>query len=82
MGKNRDIIQMLLLVIIGMFVPFLGAIVINFGINLTQISDWFRIVTTFAHFLLIFALELLIVYLYYMITYKIANKKLEKIKPK
>lgn len=76
MGKNRDLIQILLIVIIGMFLPFLGSIIINYGFDMWKIS------LTFGYFLIIFGFELVIVYLYFSITNKIASKKLEKFKQK
>ena len=73
MGKNRDLIQILILVIIGMFIPFLGSIFINYGYNLMKIAS------TFGYFLIIFAIELVIVYLYFSISNKFATKKIKKI---
>ena len=72
MGKNRDLIQILSLVIIGMFIPFLISITITYGLNVTKIS------ATFGYFLLIFAIELAIVYLYFSITNKIAIQNINK----
>ena len=72
MGKNRDLIQILSLVIIGMFIPFLGSITITHGWNPVKIA------TTFGYFLLIFAIELVIVYLYFSITNKIAIQNINK----
>jgi hypothetical protein len=74
MGKNRDLIYILTLVIIGMFIPFLGSITINYGFDL------YTIASTFGYFLLIFALELGFVYLYFTISNKRALKKIEKYK--
>jgi hypothetical protein len=76
MGKNQDLIIILLIVITGMFIPFLGSIVINYGLDLLKIGS------TFGYFLLIFAIELGIVYLYFTISNKIAIKKIEKYKKK
>ena len=76
MGKNTDLIFILSLVIVGMFIPFLGSITLNYGLDLSKIT------TTFGYFLLIFAIELLIVYLYFLISGKIANKNMKKYKPK
>lgn len=76
MGKNTDLIFILSLVIVGMFIPFLGSITLNYGLNLHKIA------TTFGYFLLIFGIELLIVYLYFFISAKIANKSMKKYKPK
>lgn len=76
MGKNRDLIQILLLVLIGMFIPFLGSITVTYGLNVT------RIATTFVYFLLIFGVELAIVYLYFTISNKIASKNMKKYKQK
>ena len=82
MGKNRDLIQILLIVIIGMFIPFLVSIVITFGLDITDSNNLLRIGATFIWFLIIFAIELVIVYVYYTLTNKFANKKMEKYKPK
>ena len=76
MGKNRDLIQILLIILIGMFIPFLGSITITYGLNIT------RVATTFAYFLLIFAIELAIVYLYFTISNKMASKNMKKYKQK
>ena len=82
MGKNRDLIQILIIVIIGMFIPFLGSLMITFGLDFTKINDLIKTASTFGFFLLIFAVELGIVFLYFTVTNKIANKKIEKQKPK
>ena len=77
MAKNKDLIQILFIVIIGMFIPFLGSIAINYGIN-----DFVKIATTFGYFLLIFAFELGIVMLYFSVNGRISAKKINKYKPK
>ena len=81
MGKHRDLAGMLLLVIVGMFVPFLGSISITYGFNFTEIDEWFKMGSTFAYFLIIFGVELLVVFLYFIVTSKIASKKIERYKP-
>ena len=78
MGKNRDLIQILIIVIIGMFIPFLGSLMITFGLNFTKLNDLIKTASTFGFFLLIFAVELGIVFLYFTLSNKIANKKLKK----
>ena len=82
MGKNRDLISILILVIIGMFIPFLGSIILTFGLDISNFDSWLKIGSTFGYFLLIFAIELGVVMLYYKITNKTASKKLEKYKSK
>jgi hypothetical protein len=82
MKISRDLITILLLVIIGMFFPFLGSIVINFGLDFTNIDNLLKIGRSFGWFLVIFAFELGIVYAYYKTINKIAGKKLEKYKTK
>ena len=82
MGKNRDLIQIIILVLIGMFIPFLGSILINFGLNISDFEDLIKIGRTFGYFLLIFAIELAIVYLYFTLINWNANKKINKYKPK
>ncbi len=76
MGKNRDLILILSLVVVGMFIPFLGSMIINYGLNLVKIGS------TFGYFLLIFAIELVVVYLYFTISNRVANKNIEKYKKK
>ncbi len=82
MGKNRDLVQILIIVIIGMFIPFLGSIVITFSLDITNTNNLLRIGSTFVWFLIFFAIELVLVYIYYIITSKIANKKMDKYKLK
>jgi len=82
MGKHRDLLQILIIVIIGMFIPFLGSIVITFNLDIIDTNNILKIVSTFLWFLIIFAIELAIVYVYYTITNKLVNKKMDKYKPK
>ena len=82
MGKTRDLIQILVIILIGMFIPFLGSILISFGLDITNINDLWKVGSTFAWFLLIFGIELIVVFIYYKITSRLAGKKLEKLKPK
>jgi uncharacterized membrane protein len=82
MGKNRDLVQILIIVIIGMFIPFLGSIVITFNLDITDTNNIVKIGSTFLWFLIIFVIELVIVYIYYTATNKIVNKKMDKYKPK
>jgi hypothetical protein len=76
MGKNRDLIQVLLLILLGMFIPFLCSITLTYGFEIQQIG------ITFVYFLVIFGLELGCVYLYFTFIGKRAQKKMEKYKPK
>lgn len=82
MGKHRDLLQILIIVIIGMFLPFLGSIVITFNLDITDTNNILKIGSTFLWFLIIFAIELAIVYIYYTVTNKLVNKKMDKYKPK
>jgi hypothetical protein len=82
MRISRDLITILLFVIIGMFIPFLGSIVITFGLDFTNIDNFIKIGRSFGWFLLIFAIELAVVYVYYKSINKIAGNKLENYKPK
>jgi len=76
MSKNRDLILILSLVVVGMFIPFLVSMIINYGLNFVKIGS------TFGYFLLIFAIELGAVYLYFTISNRVANKNIEKFKKK
>ena len=80
MKKDLDLIKILLIVIIGMFIPFLGSIIITFNLSITNVDTWLKIGSTFGYFLLIFAIELLIVMLYFTISNKIYNKKIDEFK--
>ena len=82
MSKKIDLMTILAIVIIGMFIPFLGSIVITFGLDFTNFNDLLKIGSTFGWFLLIFAFELIVVFIYYKLMNKIANKKLGENKPK
>jgi len=78
MGRHRDLIQLLLIIIIGMFIPFFISITIVFNLNLSLSDGWMSILSTFGYFLLIFAVELGIVFLYFRLTNLIAEKRAEK----
>jgi len=82
MGKNRDLVQILILVIIGMFIPFLGSIALTYGLDFSNIDDLLKTGKTFAYFLLIFSFELGVVFLYFTISNKISTNKIEKLKEK
>jgi len=76
MAKHRDVIQVLLLVLVGMFVPFLGSIALTYGLEIRKIG------LTFVYFIAMFGVELFIVFLYFTITSRYANKRLEEFKQK
>jgi hypothetical protein len=75
MGKNRDLIQVLGLVLIGMFIPFFGSISLSYGLN-----DIAKIAYTFGYFLVFFGLELGVVFLYFSVSGRIAKKQIKKLK--
>ena len=76
MGKNRDLLKVLLLILIGMFIPFLGSITLSYGFEPKMI------LVTFLYFLVFFGLELGFVYLYFTFSGRRANEKMEQYKPK
>jgi hypothetical protein len=78
MAKHRDLIIILSIVLIGMFIPFLGSLILSFNLDITSMKDIRIIGSTFGWFLLIFGIELGSVYLYFMITNKLAQKKIDK----
>lgn len=82
MGKHKDLITILSIVIIGMFIPFFGSIVITYGFDFSELNSWFKIGSTFGYFLLIFAFELIFVFIYYSTTNKIASKKIKELNKK
>jgi hypothetical protein len=76
MGKNKDLFQIMMLVILGMFIPFFGSFMLTHDWNFT------KILTTFGLFLLFFALELCVVYLYFFMSNRLVKKKIKQIKNK
>ena len=82
MGKNIDLIQILMIVITGMFIPFFISLIINYGLDLSNIEGLIKIFSSFGIFLIIFGIELVIVYFYFLITNLIANKKMNYQKEK
>ena len=82
MGKNIDLIQILTLVIVAMFIPFLISIIINYRLDLSNMGDLIKIFSTFGLFLLFFGIELIIVYLYFNITNLLAKRKMNNQKEK
>ncbi|VVB59412.1 Uncharacterised protein [uncultured archaeon] len=76
MGKNRDILKVLLVILIGMFIPFLGSVTLSYGFEPNMI------LVTFLYYLVFFGLELGFVYLYFTFSGRRANKKMEQYKSK
>ena len=76
MSKNRDLIQILIIITIGMFIPFITSIGLVYGFYISNI------LVTFGYFILVFGIELGVVYGYFFISNWLAIKKLDKIKPK
>ena len=65
MPKHQDLIIILSIVLVGMFIPFVGSLIISFNLDITSLADIRIIGSTFGWFLLIFAFELISVYLYF-----------------
>jgi len=82
MGKNRDLIQIISIVIIGMLIPFLGSIILTFNLDITDTNNLLKIIFAFGYFLIFFGIELIFVFLYYQIINKIAGKKIDNYKPR
>jgi hypothetical protein len=61
-----------------MFIPFLGTLIISFQVNIFSFDGFMKIISTFFIFLVIFGVELGIVYLYFYISNQFAEKKLDK----
>lgn len=76
MGKNRDLLKVLLLILIGMFIPFFGSIALSYGFLPA------KILVAFLYFLVIFSCELGCVYLYFSLSGRQINRKIEQYKPK
>ena len=82
MGKNIDLIQILIIVIAGMFIPFFLSLILIYGLDLSNIEDLIKIFSTFGVFLIIFGIELIIVFFYFFITNLMANKQMNNQKDK
>jgi len=76
MSKNKDLIQILIIVTIGISIPFFLSLIISYNIDLSNLENIIKIFLTFSLFLIIFAIELILVYVYFFITNLIANKKI------
>jgi membrane protein implicated in regulation of membrane protease activity len=76
MGRNRDIALILLVVVLGMFVPFFGSIVYVYGLNVS------RLVVGFVVFVVLFGVELGVVYAYFKISGKRSAAEVERLRPK
>lgn len=76
MGKNRDVMQILVIILIGMFIPYFLSLALIYGINYLKIAQ------TFGLFLFIFGVELGLVYLYFSLSAKRSQKQMKKLKPK
>ena len=76
MSKNKDLIQILIIVTIGISIPFFLSLIISYNIDLSNLQNIIKIFLTFSLFLIIFAIELILVYVYFFITNLIANKKI------
>jgi polyferredoxin len=81
MGNNKDVIKILIMVTIGMFIPFIGSIVLAFGINLLTLQGWVWIFSAFLYFLVFFGIELGVVYIYYNLTNRAAQRAFDKTSP-
>jgi len=82
MGKNTDLAIILSIVLLGMLIPFIGSLVLTFGIDISCICGWKRILSAFGYFILIFGIELVLVLLYFSISNKYYKKKLDKFNKK
>jgi hypothetical protein len=82
MGKYSDLTKILSIVIIGMLIPFLGSLIFTFNLDITNANNLLKIGSAFLYFLIFFGIELVIVFLYFQITNKNAQKKIDEFKPK
>jgi uncharacterized membrane protein YqaE (UPF0057 family) len=76
MGKNQDVVQILVLILVGMFIPFLVSVWYSYGFALS------KILVAFVLFLVLFGAELGMVYLYFALSGSRANKKIKEYRPK
>lgn len=75
MGKNKDLAQIIMLILAGMLIPFAGSITLVYGFETIQI------VSAFALFIVIFGIELGFVFLYFYLGSRSAEKQLQQLKP-
>jgi hypothetical protein len=76
MGRHRDLAGVLGLVVLGMFIPFSGSMLLLYGFNL------FSLLLGFLVFLVMFGLELGVVYVYFKVSGKRAAAEVERLGPK
>ncbi len=81
MGNNTDVVKILIIVIIGMLIPFIGSVALAFGINLFTLHGWVSIILTFLFFLVFFGIELGVVYIYYNLTNRAAQRFFDETSP-
>jgi len=75
MGKYQDLTLILVLIVIGVLIPFVGALSYIYGFELVNIAK------TFGVFLFIFGIELGAVILFFYVSGKISTKEMDQYKP-
>ena len=75
MGKYQDLTIILVLIVIGVLIPFVGALSYVYGFEPVNIAK------TFGVFLLIFGIELGAVILFFYINGKVSTKEMDQYKP-
>jgi hypothetical protein len=76
MARRRDVAGILSLVMVGMFVPFSGAVLVIFQAGAPEV------LLGFCLFLVFFGLEMGSVYLYFLVSGRRAAGQVEKLRPK
>lgn len=76
MGRYRDIAGILGLVVLGMFIPFCGSILVIYGFAVD------RVLLGFLVFVVIFGIELGTVYAYFKVSGKRSAGEVERLRPK
>ncbi len=76
MSRHWDIVRILLVVVVGMFIPFSGSVLLFYGLSLG------RLLLGFLVFLVLFGVELGAVVLYFKVSGKRAAAEVERLRPK
>jgi hypothetical protein len=76
MSRHWDIVGVLVAVVVGMFIPFTGSVLLLYGTSLDHLLLGFLV------FLVLFGLELGAVVVYFKVSGKRAAAEVERLRPK
>ncbi len=75
MGKNKDLFKIIMLILCGMLFPFIGSLSIIYGIEPVRLGSAFIV------FLVLFGIELVVVFFYFYVGSRRAEKHIQQLNP-